>query len=444
MSDLNSIIQVNIFRETTALASASFGLPLIASEFAIGKTTSGFDRYKLYGSLSELSDDGWGATDKVYRIAQIMFSQTPRIPRLAVGRLDSGDANITEGLNAISAVNDDWYGLIVAENTTVNGVLSAEFVADNSIVATVNGVECDPVVFSTDQSTTMGLLKAEIEGKVAGSTFTVGTTPFTTFSITAGNGGIDTVEFVVTGGASQPILTTQVVGSESDKLEVAAWAEGKVKLNGAISEDAGIIDPASTTDIASQLKNLSYLRTFLVYSPNGDYINTGIMGAMFPGTPGRATWCYEAISGVSVVNMNEGAKNASHGKNANTYTSIARTGNFEKGKVSVGEYIDIVWGLDYLKSELQIAVFSALKNSQKISYDDGGITSIVGIVKGVLKRFSTPSIPLLQEDSIVVSAPLATDISMNDKANRHLPDVVWTALLQGAIHTTTITGTVTL
>ena len=43
-----------------------------------------------------------------------------------------------------------------------------------------------------------------------------------------------------------------------------------------------------------------------------------------------------------------------------------------------------------------------------------------------------------------VDAPLASAVSANDKAQRLLPDVTFTAVLAGAIHEVQVRGTVTV
>ena len=50
----------------------------------------------------------------------------------------------------------------------------------------------------------------------------------------------------------------------------------------------------------------------------------------------------------------------------------------------------------------------------------------------------------LVENSIVVTVPLAADVSAGDKAARELRDVEFTAQLAGAVHKTFIDGTLTL
>jgi hypothetical protein len=43
-----------------------------------------------------------------------------------------------------------------------------------------------------------------------------------------------------------------------------------------------------------------------------------------------------------------------------------------------------------------------------------------------------------------VDAPLVADINPNTRASRTLPDIVWTAVLAGAVHKVEIRGTVSV
>jgi len=113
VSDLNDIIQVTISRETQAIAISSFGTFAIVSEFLTSKTTPAFVRNRDYASLAEMVAEGWLTTDDEYKAAAIAFSQSPKVDKVMIGRLDAGDATITAGLNAIQSATQDWYAWII-------------------------------------------------------------------------------------------------------------------------------------------------------------------------------------------------------------------------------------------------------------------------------------------------------------------------------------------
>ena len=347
---LKDIVTVNITRETTSVAVAAFNVPMILSTFATSKTTTTFGRARVYGSLAELSDDGWASTDAVYKVAQAIFSQNPTVNKVVVGRADSGDATVAASLAAIQNENNDWYGVVV----------------DQAMVA--------------------------------------------------------------------------------DFDDIAAWVETAKKFAIFWTTDANTPDSTKSTDLASVLKAATYDRSAVIYhvqpSTGADYPDAAWMGEGFPYDPGTSTWAYKTLKGVTSDKITGNAESALQGKNCNYYSEVGGVNITQEGKVASGEWIDIIIGTDWIEARLREAVYSALVNNRKIPYDDSGITLIEGLVKGVLNQAAAAGI--LQADSIVVTVPRYADIPQADKLARRLPDVKFTALYQGAIHRTTINGTISV
>lgn len=449
MSDLNDVVQISISRETQSIAQASFGVFGIITEFETSKTTAAFARHRFYSKLSELTDDGWGAYDPIYRAAQKVFSQNPKIERILVGRKDSADAAWLNALAAIKNASDNWYMFDIVEGTQSNVVVSEDFVTANSIVFTINGTAVTAVPFNTNQQTTMTDLKTQIEADITGSAVVVGADPYRTMIITITNDGMKehvVVTAVVTSGASQPVITAAeaTLMVDQDIKDVAAWTETEKKIYAYNSSASGIKDPASEVDIAYFLKAQNYDRVFGFYYKDSDlsYIEPAMAGEALPYDPGSQTWCYKKLVGVASYQLTSSERTAVLAKNANIYTSIAGVNVSEEGKVASGEYIDIMRGLDWLEARLQENIFSQLVNIRKIPFTDEGITLVAGLVQEVLEEAAGKGI--LVKESIVLTVPKAADVSSADKLNRLLPDINFTATLQGAIHKTKINGIVTI
>jgi hypothetical protein len=62
------------------------------------------------------------------------------------------------------------------------------------------------------------------------------------------------------------------------------------------------------------------------------------------------------------------------------YTTRGGVNVTEDGVVASGEYIDIIRGIDWLESRLEVAIFTNLVNKRKIPYDDGGIASALAVL----------------------------------------------------------------
>lgn len=347
---LKDIVNINITRQTTSVAVAAFNVPLILSTFATSKTTTAFTRARSYGSVKEMTDDGWASTDAVYKIANAIFSQSPSVSRVVVGRADSGDADVAASMVAIQNEDNSWYGVAV------------------------------------DQA------------------------------------------------------------MASDFAAIAAWVESTKRFSVLWTTDPNTYDATKSTDLASTLKALSYDRTAVIWhaqpADGADYPDAAWMGEGFPYDPGTSTWAYKTLKGVAPDSITGAKESALQGKNCNYYSEVGGVNITQEGKVASGEWIDIIIGTDWIEARLREAVYSALVNNRKIPYDDSGITLIEGLVKGVLNQAAAAGI--LQADSIVVTAPRYADIPQADKLARNLPDVKFTALYQGAIHRTTINGTISV
>lgn len=228
--------------------------------------------------------------------------------------------------------------------------------------------------------------------------------------------------------------------------DVASWVETAKKFAIFWITDVNAYDASKSTDLASVLKLANRNRSAVIWhaTPTGgaDYPDAAWMGDGFPYEPGTSTWAYKTLNGVTPDTLLASQETALKGKNCNYYTTVGGVSITQEGKVASGEYIDIIIGTDWIEARLREAVYSALVNNRKIPYDDTGIAMIEGLVKGVLNEAASKGI--LQADSIAVTVPKYADIPQADKLARKLPDVKFSALYQGAIHSVTINGTISV
>lgn len=229
---------------------------------------------------------------------------------------------------------------------------------------------------------------------------------------------------------------------------IAAWTEPQVKIYGTASSDANIINESvsdDNTSIAYILRNANYARSFLIYNQDADseYPECAWFGACLPFNPGSETWAFKNLAGVAYSDLSTNQENNAHNKNCNTFEYIGGVGITLNGVVSVGEYIDVIRGIDWLTSTIQSYVYSTLVNSPKVPYTDSGITAIQAQVQRALAQGVTNQL-LSDDPAPVVTVPKAANVSSADKAARILRNVNFTATLAGAIQAIQITGTVTV
>jgi hypothetical protein len=256
---LSDIVNVVITRQTQTVSEAGFGIPLI-----LGTSNHFNDLIRFYTSMDEVALD-FNSNDREYIAAQDIFSQTISPDIIAIGRRQVDDVTIeveTASPNAdyILDINGDelitnssstnTYSVVtlnanlvpnnriavVVNGTGVGTVTSvidfdSDFVALNEILSTINGVDYGPVTFTSDQATTIGLVKDSIE--LSPDVLTATVTGARQITVVFNGPVINTVNevnsVITTLGASQPIAGIAQGGfvyavSHADTMETIAAA----------------------------------------------------------------------------------------------------------------------------------------------------------------------------------------------------------------------------
>lgn len=453
MAKLDRIVNVAIALNTTAIKQQEFSDLLI-----LGPHAHSLTRTLIITDADELLDLGFLPTDPIYKAALSVFSQIPTISRVFIGRqlVTSVPITVTQAVNgAIYTVTFGW--------RDVNGVAQT---------ATVN-VTAD----GSDTPTTIAADLATAIEASAGAAAVVATSAAGVLTITPTTGG-QPISVNVVGNLSMPIGTSTELPSvalaaaqretddwygvsltsrtNADILDAAAWVEANEKLLGVTSADAGIIDAGSTVDIASLLEQQQYFRTHIWYHADAanEWLDAAVAARVFTYYPGQETWALKRLGGIEYDTLSEGQAQAAFAKNANTFEQFRNFAVTQNGKVAAGEWIDVIRFRDWLVEQIKINVVSAMINADgKVPYTDPGIQIIVTAMRqaldlGVTRNGIAP--PELSADddtrwipSYTTRFPRSQAVAFNDKANRILRDVGFTARLAGAIHTVQIRGTLT-
>lgn len=442
MSDINQIVQVNITRQSASASLPGFGVPAIIAQFLTSKTKTAFTRARYYFSTAEMLLDEWQVTDSVYLAAVAIFSQPVRVPKLMVGRLDSGDASIAAGLDAIRAEQDDWYAYGIVGQRGVKFTLSTDLITGNVITSTINGIDVAPVTYATSHAATMAAWKAAIETAITGSTATVSGDIMTVVHPSL---DLNIATATVTDGASRPTASYAYPLDATKKKAAMAWTEQQKKQFFLADSDVATYAPdtgvAGTACLAEFAKLSNYERTSVVFhTDNTQYPEFAWMGKELPYDPGLRTWAFKTLTGVTPSILTTGQENLVRGKNANVYTTTAAVSNMYAGTCAkASTYIDDIRGLDWLDTTIKLDLFNTFTTSGKVPFTDAGIQKLVGILKGSLSKAVTATV---LDEGYTVTYPKAADVSAADKAARRLTGVSFQATLAGAVHSIIINGTV--
>jgi len=445
---LESIVNVSITRQTQTVARAAFDVPLILA------ANANFEERIRFYSTSDLSalvpDVAGGVASNEYKMATALASQNPRTIRFAIGNIQ-GTKTITDNAGTYTA---------------------------GSIVATVNGTVVTQA-FSTDKDTTLTALAAQIQalGAVLTAVYASGTHTITITPATGELLGVSVDVSGITGTITAAVSATATeavdaalpaikainntwygllyaVRTDADIKDIATWAEANKKIFFAASSDDDILALVDTTSIGFDFNNRALARSAALYHSLAatEFADAAFMGRLLPLTPGSYTGKFKTLSGISVDDLTTSEETNALDKKVNVYTEVGGRNIIQDGTVGEGEWIDTIILVDWIEARIKEEVYSVLVNSNKVPYDDGGITAIQAAISIPLdEAISNGGLTQIQFDDqknqiggYVVFVPKAADVSQTDKNNRTLRSITFTAWLAGAIHAVTINGVVTV
>lgn len=231
--------------------------------------------------------------------------------------------------------------------------------------------------------------------------------------------------------------------SAAEVTAAGAWTEAAGSFIFGWNNSDTVCITTATTDVFSTEKALSHARGYGLYS-GGKLLSYGGLGwasKTLPQNPGSLTFMYKTIASVPVDVLSTTAQTNLDAKHANYYIEVAGINTTINGWDSAGEYIDIVWGTDALKSQIQIDVFAQLAKMPKVPYTDLGVDTLKSIVLADLDLFATPQYSFIAPTpKPSVDAPTVASISSATRATRVFPGITFSGQLAGAIHKLTIKG----
>jgi hypothetical protein len=126
---LDSIVTICIDTQSVQMAQAGFGTPLIIARHDVWP-----ERVRTFSNLSDLpildpkdpTKKGFLLDSPLYRMAQALMSQNPKVPKAKIGtRLK--DETVETALNAIMKEDGDFYGVLLVNE---HGTAADKYIAD--------------------------------------------------------------------------------------------------------------------------------------------------------------------------------------------------------------------------------------------------------------------------------------------------------------------------
>jgi len=448
---LQDISQVTISLDSGGITRPSFGIPIF---FTAHNYTR--NRVDSFSSLTEVSSV-FGTTSNAYKAAESVFGNSPSVDTFKIARI-VGNTDVTPTVSTLGTTYTitvtDQDGTSVTASATMDGTTNTTVsqIIDE-LVADINAGSQD--VLATDNTSYLTLSR---EG---------GTYPTVDFKISA----VTNLTIAEASSGSESISTAytslKLVDNDwygvawedhTDKtniLALAALVEADKKVYFYGSSAVESIDDTYTPgtdpdnlDIIGWLAEGGYFRTIPWWHQDADttFSELKYCGYNLPYDAGTVVWTNNQLTGIEAAKNPDGfalTTNQQNNLDARNATFLGIKGNVvytRGGKVSSGEWIDIIHGRDNLESDIALDNFDLLTNQQgsKLAFSDKDINTIAGLLESRLNYYKKQRNFLL--DPISITVPKAADIARDEKVARSLSGITFTAKLAGAIIMTDITG----
>jgi hypothetical protein len=428
MSELDSIIQITITRETAEVATASFNIPLILASF-----TNFSERARVYASIDEVGGN-FASTSNVYKMAQRAFSGTNgRVPQVVIGRrqVDSVVGTVpvaTTGQVYTVTVNETNYSY-----TAVGGDTAAVIVAGLE-----TAYNLAPKVGITFTDNTDGTF--DIAPGVAGTAWSlVASSNIVLTNNAPTETWIDALEAVENVNSEWYALLadTHVLADQED---LAEYIEAKHNIYLTSTQDP-VTPSTGTTDIGYSNFSKNYSRTSTTYHTKADtqFPEAAWAGQVLPYTVGSVSWGFKTVSGVDFDSLTTNQRTNLRAKHVNMYTRVGGQNIFQDGDMADQRPMSEIMISDWIYARLQERIFSRLVNLPKIPMSTQGIGIVENEIRGVLSdAVSNGGIT-----SFTVTSPNINSIPFNDKVQGILGTFSFRAILAGEVRKVVIQGTLT-
>lgn len=422
--DLDDIIQINLSRESVAVATASFSIPLILAEF-----TNFAERTRTYNNITDVEVD-FDEGEPVHEMAEQLFGQSTVLgavpPSIVVGRKQIDNTVLTP-IVANSAVY----------TVTVNGT-AYSFTSDASATADEITAGLEAAITATGVTVTDNTGTLTIAPSASGGNWSV-----TTSANIAKVDGPSTETWTDALAAVEVendtwyalFSPTQVL---ADQDELAEAIRARRKIYGISSPDTNALTTA-TTDIGAILSARSEGRTFGVWSATSatEYPEAVWAGSQLAVTPGSNDWDFKRGVGATVSKLSPTQITNLKAKNWNYYIPKGGVNIFMNGNMFDGQPVDLTVGEDWLYARLQEQIYFRLINTLKIPMTNVGMTIIEGEIRSVLSQAEANG---LIDSGWQVTAPDVLSIPANQRAQRIAGTFVFRARFAGSVRKVVIQG----
>jgi len=486
VSDLVNV-QVNL-ASLPAQAQNLSNLLILGSSDVIDTT----QRIRTYSSLGGIASD-FGTSAPEYLAASQWFGQSPQPGYCLIGQW----AKIATAGRLMGAIVSTANQLFTAWTSITNGGFHITIDAGSSTnitglnfstatnlnaVATIITAALTGAVCTWNLNNQQFSIKSSTTGATSAISFltapTAGTDISAMLGMTVGSSGSYAVTGIVAETALSAVtLFDQVFGQKwygvfvagltdttpfTDQLAIAAYIEGSNTKHafGINTQAGGVLSSVDTTNVAYLMKALSYKKTLTQYSSSSLYAVVSLMARImttdYTANKTVITLMYKVEPGIVAESLTETQKTAAVNNNCNLFVYYDNnTAIIQNGVVASGDFIDTIFGADWLAITIQNSIFNLLySNPTKIPQTDQGNNIIATGIEAtmdqsVINGLCAPGTwtqagfgTLNQNDFLpkgyyIYAPPIALQ-NPADRAARKSVTFQVAAKLAGAIHTVSV------
>lgn len=231
---------------------------------------------------------------------------------------------------------------------------------------------------------------------------------------------------------------------------VASWCQlnGKFMFGGAITAVLTAVETTSTPyvlNLANRVKSHIIYNSKLrdVPSKEAGYADVSFASMVLGKTIGSYTAVYKDLPSMQADKVTSTDVTTLKTKNTSYYTNMYGLNKTFGGRTCGGtlsDWLDVEIGIDWLQTIIQENVLNLFFSKDKVAYTEEGVGLIRLTVDTQLQRAVKSG---LLASYVLTSEPVSEQTT-TDKNNRVYNGISFTAVLAGAIHSTTINGKVSV
>ena len=402
---VSSLINVAVNLASAPAQAQSLSQLMVFGSSDVIDTTQ---RLRTYPTLPSVATD-YGNVAPEYLAAAEWFGQVPQPPSMIIsrwaklataGRLQGG---VVSPINQLIAT---WQAVTAgALQVTVDGTIVDTLAINFSTATSLNGV-ASMIQTAIGATVTVAWFPAyqyfQIKTVATGTTATLSFASASTTASTTDISGMLAMQstssgaYVVAGIAAESAVSAVTLldnqagqqfygafvcgAADADHLAIAAYIEGANTKHayGVSHQEGGVLVATDTTNISYQLKQLAYRKTLSQYSSTSLYAVISMMGRImttdYTANKTVIELMYKTEPGVIAENLSSTQMAALLANNCNVFVGYDNNTNIiQAGVVASGDFIDTIFGSDWLAVDIQNGIYNLLYTSPtKIPQTDSG------------------------------------------------------------------------